>query len=61
MRAENDTEWFANDLDCDIYRLITRAEQASVKDKYWSKVAVALRGVRPLVRAKMSARDRAQT
>lgn len=56
-----DAERFADALDCDLYRLIRRAEEWGAKDKYWTKVAAMLREARPLVRVKMCAYDRDHT
>jgi hypothetical protein len=52
---------FADDLDCDLYRLIRRAESEAVRDKYWNKVVRALHDARPFVRHRMHANDRART
>lgn len=51
-----DEQRCADDFDCDLYRLISRAEQRG-----WHTIAAALREARPLVRAKMSAEDRERT
>ncbi len=52
---------FADDLDCDLYRLIMRAEQQSAKDRRWRKVVAALRDARPQIRARMHGDDKART
>ncbi len=52
-------EKFADSLDCDLYKVVTRCEGRA--DKHWQKVALALRNVRPLIRQRMHAKDREAT
>ena len=54
-------EAFANEMDCDLYRLLLRAERQSKQDKHWCKVVRALRDARPHIRVRMHAKDRADT
>jgi hypothetical protein len=56
-----DAQIFADDFDCELYRLIGRAQEQGMTDKRWHKVAEALLEARPLVRSQMSAEDRERT
>lgn len=49
---------FADSLDCDLYRILSRA---AAKGGTWNEVAEALAKVRPLIRCKMHPSDRAET
>jgi hypothetical protein len=58
----------ANEFDCDLYRLIGRAQMlrdragyARSYRKQWGEVVAGLLAVRPKVRAMMSEKDRAET
>lgn len=59
MRTEEQT--FANNLDCDLFRLITRAERRGGKDKHWQMVAEALYAARPRIRMRMHPKDVQET
>ncbi len=51
-------EGFADDFDCELYRLISTADRRGERDKLWREVAVGLHSVRHLVRSRMSEKDR---
>lgn len=58
----------ANEFDCDLYRLISRAQMMRDRPGYarsyrkqWGEVVSGLLQVRPKVRAMMSEKDRAET
>lgn len=60
MTTRTADQKLADDLDCDLYRIIIKAERQS-KDKRWRQVAKALREARPHIRALMHADDRRET
>lgn len=49
---------FADRLDCELYRLILRAETRGRKERHWVHVATALRQTRSLIRIRMHPKDR---
>ena len=51
----------ANNMDCELYRLVCLAEREAKTSKHWGRVANALRDARPMIRIRMSAADRAET
>lgn len=53
-----DEEGFADDFDCELYRLISAAEYRGKRDPHWRKIADGLHGFRYLVRQRMSEKDR---
>ncbi len=62
MNRTSDQE-FADSLDCDLYRLIGKAEYRAIhkKAKYWLAVAELLKAARPKIRARMHPKDKAYT
>ena len=53
-----DEEGFADDFDCELYRLILEAEKRGTHDRHWRTVSSELHAMRHLVRARMSGKDR---
>jgi hypothetical protein len=61
MKKRTKDQLLADDMDCQLYRLICLAEREGQTDKHWKRVAVALRGARPFVRIRMHREDLDQT
>ena len=64
-QAQMHNEAEADSLDCDLYRLISRAERCADTRIYWRKewlkVARDLSAARPILRSMMSKADREKT
>lgn len=52
---------FADKLDCDLFRLVMRAEREGRRDKHWLKVATELKAVRSSICMRMHSKDKEQT
>jgi len=54
-------EKFADEFDCDLFHLISKAEFRGERDKHWLEVAARLRHARIPVRRRMNPKDREAT